>query len=174
MFFFLFIEGKRSTSWWWWSSSSQHGPPWNFLKHNSSLFKGRRGGWMVHSLFIQDFASNQAFSLSSMLSLQVYSLKHDITDIECLMPGLILAIRKVVRLKVTSTSGFSLRFSNEYQCSMISLKHIILAEPDLWVGEVPIITKLCSRSMQEFWLLMPSSKRQRKFHSSPLKYLIES
>ncbi|KAJ0974565.1 hypothetical protein J5N97_016530 [Dioscorea zingiberensis] len=30
---------------------------------------------------------------------EVYSLKHDITDIQCLMPGLILAIRKVVRLK---------------------------------------------------------------------------
>ncbi|XP_075647375.1 dihydrodipicolinate reductase-like protein CRR1, chloroplastic isoform X2 [Castanea sativa] len=29
----------------------------------------------------------------------IYSLKHDITDVQCLMPGLILAIRKVVRLK---------------------------------------------------------------------------
>lgn len=31
---------------------------------------------------------------------QVYSIKHDITSVDCLMPGLILAIRQVVRLKV--------------------------------------------------------------------------
>uniref|UniRef100_A0A453J7L6 Uncharacterized protein n=1 Tax=Aegilops tauschii subsp. strangulata TaxID=200361 RepID=A0A453J7L6_AEGTS len=30
---------------------------------------------------------------------QVYTLKHDVTDIQSLMPGLILAIRKVIRLK---------------------------------------------------------------------------
>ncbi|XP_026381685.1 dihydrodipicolinate reductase-like protein CRR1, chloroplastic [Papaver somniferum] len=30
---------------------------------------------------------------------EVYSLEHNITDVQCLMPGLILAIRKVVRLK---------------------------------------------------------------------------
>ncbi|XAR66204.1 4-hydroxy-tetrahydrodipicolinate reductase [Bertholletia excelsa] len=38
--------------------------------------------------------------------LQVYSLKHDITDVQCLMPGLILAIRKVVRLKVIEYLAF--------------------------------------------------------------------
>lgn len=31
---------------------------------------------------------------------QVYTLKHEITNVQSLMPGLILAIRKVVRLKV--------------------------------------------------------------------------
>ena len=54
---------------------------------------------------------------------------------------------------------------------MISLKYIFLAEPDLWVGEVPIITKQCSRSMQEFWLLMPNSNRQREIRSSQSKVL---
>ncbi|XP_034929701.1 dihydrodipicolinate reductase-like protein CRR1, chloroplastic [Populus alba] len=29
----------------------------------------------------------------------VYSIKHDISDLKCLKPGLILAIRKVIRLK---------------------------------------------------------------------------
>lgn len=32
---------------------------------------------------------------------QVYTVKHETTDVQCLMPGLILAIRKVVRLKVS-------------------------------------------------------------------------
>ncbi|CAF1699355.1 unnamed protein product [Brassica napus] len=32
---------------------------------------------------------------------QVYTVKHDIVDVRSLMPGLLLAIRKVVRLKVT-------------------------------------------------------------------------
>ncbi|XP_050138884.1 dihydrodipicolinate reductase-like protein CRR1, chloroplastic [Malus sylvestris] len=30
---------------------------------------------------------------------EVYSLKHDITDVQCLMPGLLLAIRNIVRIK---------------------------------------------------------------------------
>lgn len=34
---------------------------------------------------------------------QVYTLKHDITDVQCLMPGLLLGIRKVVRLKVVGS-----------------------------------------------------------------------
>ncbi|CAN6709619.1 unnamed protein product [Malus baccata var. baccata] len=33
---------------------------------------------------------------------EVYSLKHDITDVQCLMPGLLLAIRNIVRIKVTN------------------------------------------------------------------------
>lgn len=36
----------------------------------------------------------------SWLASQVYTLKHDIINVQCLMPGLLLAIRKVVRLKV--------------------------------------------------------------------------
>ncbi|KAF9671955.1 hypothetical protein SADUNF_Sadunf12G0104200 [Salix dunnii] len=34
---------------------------------------------------------------------EVYSIKHDIADVKCLMPGLILAIRKVIRLKVNQS-----------------------------------------------------------------------
>ncbi|RXI08450.1 hypothetical protein DVH24_022594 [Malus domestica] len=33
---------------------------------------------------------------------EVYSLKHDITDVQCLMPRLLLAIRNIVRIKVTN------------------------------------------------------------------------
>lgn len=36
----------------------------------------------------------------SLCRMQIYTIKHDITDVQCLMPGLIMAIRKVVRLKV--------------------------------------------------------------------------
>lgn len=45
---------------------------------------------------------------------QVYTLKHDITDVQCLMPGLILAIRKVVRLKVPSINHFLTYFSIDF------------------------------------------------------------
>ncbi|KAG2581174.1 hypothetical protein PVAP13_6KG018200 [Panicum virgatum] len=30
---------------------------------------------------------------------KIYTLRHDVTNVQCLMPGLIRAIRKVVRLK---------------------------------------------------------------------------
>lgn len=36
---------------------------------------------------------------------QVYSIKHDITDVKCLKPGLILAIRKAIRLKVNQSNN---------------------------------------------------------------------
>ncbi|XBH83079.1 hypothetical protein VPH35_071593 [Triticum aestivum] len=46
-------------------------------------------GVRVHSMVLPRFAS----------STSIYTLKHDVTDVRCLMTGLILAIRKVIRLK---------------------------------------------------------------------------
>ncbi|XP_039146730.1 dihydrodipicolinate reductase-like protein CRR1, chloroplastic [Dioscorea cayenensis subsp. rotundata] len=54
-------------------------------------------GVRVHSMVLPGISSSTTVHFSR--AGEVYSLKHDITDIECLMPGLILAIRKVVRLK---------------------------------------------------------------------------
>jgi len=34
----------------------------------------------------------------------MFSIRHDVTDVKALMPGLILAIRRVVRLKVIDLS----------------------------------------------------------------------
>ena len=46
----------------------------------------------------------------SWLAPQVYTLKHDVTNVQCLIPGLLLAIRKVVRLKVPKhASGYAPR-----------------------------------------------------------------
>ncbi|KAG6390765.1 hypothetical protein SASPL_148510 [Salvia splendens] len=44
---------------------------------------------------------------------QVYTVKHDITNVHSLMPGLLLAIRKVVRLKVILTSSQIRNASND-------------------------------------------------------------
>ncbi|KAK6135301.1 hypothetical protein DH2020_030943 [Rehmannia glutinosa] len=60
-----------------------------------------------------DFPSQDAIQIANNLTnlgqiynredistdIPVYTLKHDVTDVQSLMPGLILAIRKVVRLK---------------------------------------------------------------------------
>ncbi|KAI8032226.1 hypothetical protein LOK49_LG01G01438 [Camellia lanceoleosa] len=54
-------------------------------------------GVRVHSLVLPGLPSSTTVYFSA--AGEVYSLKHDITDVQCLMPGLILAIRKVVRLK---------------------------------------------------------------------------
>ncbi|KAF3433029.1 hypothetical protein FNV43_RR24131 [Rhamnella rubrinervis] len=54
-------------------------------------------GVRVHSLVLPGLASGTTVHFSGPG--EVYSLKHDITNVECLMPGLILAIRRVVRLK---------------------------------------------------------------------------
>ncbi|THG11030.1 dihydrodipicolinate reductase-like protein CRR1, chloroplastic [Camellia sinensis] len=54
-------------------------------------------GVRVHSLVLPGLPSSTTVYFSAPG--EVYSLKHDITDVQCLMPGLILAIRKVVRLK---------------------------------------------------------------------------
>lgn len=54
-------------------------------------------GVRVHSLVLPGLPSSTSVHFSGPG--EVYSLKHDIRDVQCLMPGLILAIRKVVRLK---------------------------------------------------------------------------
>uniref|UniRef100_A0A0F7GZJ7 Dihydrodipicolinate reductase-like protein n=1 Tax=Pelargonium transvaalense TaxID=158603 RepID=A0A0F7GZJ7_9ROSI len=54
-------------------------------------------GVRVHSLVLPGLPSSTSVHFSGPG--EVYTLKHDITDVQSLMPGLILAIRKVVRLK---------------------------------------------------------------------------
>ncbi|KAA8533771.1 hypothetical protein F0562_031288 [Nyssa sinensis] len=54
-------------------------------------------GIRVHSLVLPGLPASTTVHFSGPG--EVYSLKHDIIDVQCLMPGLILAIRKVVRLK---------------------------------------------------------------------------
>ncbi|CAA3001677.1 dihydrodipicolinate reductase CRR1, chloroplastic [Olea europaea subsp. europaea] len=54
-------------------------------------------GVRVHSMVLPGLPSSTAVYFSRPG--EVYTLKHDVTDVQCLIPGLILAIRKVVRLK---------------------------------------------------------------------------
>ncbi|KAH7537977.1 hypothetical protein FEM48_Zijuj03G0150300 [Ziziphus jujuba var. spinosa] len=54
-------------------------------------------GVRVHSLVLPGLPSGTTVHFSGPG--EIYTLKHDITNVECLMPGLILAIRRVVRLK---------------------------------------------------------------------------
>ncbi|KAK4431529.1 Dihydrodipicolinate reductase-like protein CRR1, chloroplastic [Sesamum alatum] len=54
-------------------------------------------GVRVHSMVLPGLPSSTTVYFSRPG--EVYTLKHDITDVQSLMPGLILAIRKVVRLK---------------------------------------------------------------------------
>ncbi|XP_008795384.2 dihydrodipicolinate reductase-like protein CRR1, chloroplastic isoform X1 [Phoenix dactylifera] len=54
-------------------------------------------GVRVHSLVLPGLPSSTTVHFSGPG--EVYSLRHDITNVQCLMPGLIVAIRKVVRLK---------------------------------------------------------------------------
>ncbi|ERN19362.1 dihydrodipicolinate reductase-like protein CRR1, chloroplastic [Amborella trichopoda] len=54
-------------------------------------------GIRVHSLVLPGLPSSTTVYFSGPG--EVYSLKHDITDVKCFMPGLLVAIRRVVRLK---------------------------------------------------------------------------
>ncbi|XXG52049.1 hypothetical protein AAC387_Pa03g0469 [Persea americana] len=54
-------------------------------------------GVRVHSLVLPGLPSSTTVHFSGPG--EVYTLRHDITDVQCLMPGLLIAIRKVVRLK---------------------------------------------------------------------------
>ncbi|KAI4969317.1 hypothetical protein ZWY2020_000231 [Hordeum vulgare] len=54
-------------------------------------------GVHVHNMVLPGLASSTLVVLSGPG--EVYTLKHDVTDVQSLMPGLILAIRKVIRLK---------------------------------------------------------------------------
>ncbi|XP_041008225.1 dihydrodipicolinate reductase-like protein CRR1, chloroplastic isoform X1 [Juglans microcarpa x Juglans regia] len=67
-------------------------------------------GVRVHSLVLPGLPSSTTVHFSGPG--EVYSLKHDITNVQCLMPGLILAIRKVVRLKVTNPMPFNFLMSS--------------------------------------------------------------
>ncbi|XP_058767943.1 dihydrodipicolinate reductase-like protein CRR1, chloroplastic [Vicia villosa] len=55
-------------------------------------------GIRVHSLVLPELPSSITVHFSSLG--EIYTIKHDITDVQCLMRGLLLAIRKVVRLKL--------------------------------------------------------------------------
>ncbi|KMZ69235.1 4-hydroxy-tetrahydrodipicolinate reductase [Zostera marina] len=54
-------------------------------------------GIRVHSMVLPGMASSTAVHFSGPG--EVYTIRHDITDVKSLMPGLLLAIRKVARLK---------------------------------------------------------------------------
>ncbi|KAL8049722.1 hypothetical protein ABFX02_06G037800 [Erythranthe guttata] len=54
-------------------------------------------GVRVHSMVLPGLPSSTTVYFSRPG--EVYTLKHDVTDVRSLMPGLILAIRKVIRLK---------------------------------------------------------------------------
>uniref|UniRef100_A0A0F7GZT2 Dihydrodipicolinate reductase-like protein n=1 Tax=Goodyera fumata TaxID=1390594 RepID=A0A0F7GZT2_9ASPA len=54
-------------------------------------------GIRVHSLVLPGLPSSTSVHFSGPG--EVYTLRHDITNVQCFMPGLIIAIRKVVRLK---------------------------------------------------------------------------
>lgn len=74
--------------------------------------------------------------LTDMMLVAVYSVKHDITDVQPLMPSLILAIREVVNLKVTNLTLFQLFFS--HSVSVRQKKNqlpLILAESGVWFVE---------------------------------------
>ncbi|WVY98964.1 hypothetical protein V8G54_031115 [Vigna mungo] len=68
----------------------------------------------------------------------VYSIKHDITDVQCLMPGLLLAIRKVVRLKVpTQSNDMNSFYPSASSGSTFFYRYFTnLAEFGIWPGEV--------------------------------------
>jgi len=54
-------------------------------------------GVRVHSMVLPGLVSSTSINFSGPG--EIYTLRHDVTNVQCLMPGLILAIRKVVRLK---------------------------------------------------------------------------
>ncbi|KAJ6978161.1 hypothetical protein NC653_029914 [Populus alba x Populus x berolinensis] len=57
----------------------------------------------------------------------VYSIKHDISDLKCLKPGLILAIRKVIRLK--------LFVSAHIKVQPLIYVVVIMEESSVWLRE---------------------------------------
>ncbi|XP_024312322.1 dihydrodipicolinate reductase-like protein CRR1, chloroplastic isoform X2 [Brachypodium distachyon] len=54
-------------------------------------------GVRVHSMVLPGLASSTSVILSGPG--EIYTLRLDVTNVQCLMPGLMLAIRKVIRLK---------------------------------------------------------------------------
>ncbi|KAL6659941.1 hypothetical protein ACP70R_002063 [Stipagrostis hirtigluma subsp. patula] len=55
-------------------------------------------GVRVHSMVLPGLASSTSINFSGPG--EIYTLRHDVTNVQCLMPGLLLAIRRVIRLKV--------------------------------------------------------------------------
>ncbi|CAL9144417.1 unnamed protein product, partial [Musa hybrid cultivar] len=89
-------------------------------------------GVRVHSMVLPGLTSTTTVHFSGPG--EVYSVRHDITNVQCLMPGLILAIRKVVRLKVFGKSNSIAYMST--QMDHLSNHKVFVAELDLWPGEV--------------------------------------
>ncbi|TVU48606.1 hypothetical protein EJB05_08247 [Eragrostis curvula] len=54
-------------------------------------------GVRVHSMVLPGLTSSTSINFSGPG--EIYTIRHDVTNVQCLMPGLIMAIRKVVRLK---------------------------------------------------------------------------
>ncbi|CAD6209256.1 unnamed protein product [Miscanthus lutarioriparius] len=54
-------------------------------------------GVRVHSMVLPGLVSSTSINFSGPG--EIYTLRHDVANVQCLMPGLVLAIRKVVRLK---------------------------------------------------------------------------
>ncbi|KAK1304319.1 hypothetical protein QJS10_CPB11g00578 [Acorus calamus] len=63
-------------------------------------------GVRVHSLVLPGLSSSTSVHFSGPG--EVYNTKHDITNVQCLMPGLLIAKRKVVRLKAKTPLNQSL------------------------------------------------------------------
>ncbi|XP_065870246.1 dihydrodipicolinate reductase-like protein CRR1, chloroplastic isoform X2 [Euphorbia lathyris] len=94
-------------------------------------------GVRVHSLVLPGLPSSTTVYFSRPGEL--YTIKHDITDVQCLMPGLLLAIRKVIRLKVTICMIFHL-FLVLLPSARFYVKQLFAfasaAESGVWLGEV--------------------------------------
>ncbi|KAG6383185.1 hypothetical protein SASPL_157071 [Salvia splendens] len=91
-------------------------------------------GVRVHSLVLPGIPSSTTVHFSRPG--EVYTVKHDITNVHSLMPGLLLAIRKVVRLKVILTSSQFRNASNDKY--IYEFATYVYAESGLWFGEVPV------------------------------------
>ncbi|KAH1238713.1 Dihydrodipicolinate reductase-like protein CRR1, chloroplastic [Glycine max] len=79
-------------------------------------------GIRVHSMVLPELPSSTTIHFYSPG--EVYSIKHDIIDVKCLMPGLLLAIRKVVHLKV-ATHSYQVLKSQQYVFYIISLQNLV-------------------------------------------------
>ncbi|KAL6648914.1 hypothetical protein ACP70R_013138 [Stipagrostis hirtigluma subsp. patula] len=53
-------------------------------------------GVRVHSMVLPGLASSTSINFSGPG--EIYTLRHDVTNVQCLMPGLLLAIRRVIQL----------------------------------------------------------------------------
>ncbi|OVA14167.1 Dihydrodipicolinate reductase [Macleaya cordata] len=100
-------------------------------------------GIRVHSLVLPGLPSSTKVHFSGPG--EVYCLEHNVTDVQCLMPGLILAIRKVVRLKapplgeVRETKFLAVLQQNFFEKSAsISLKSTIFT---CFSSRIPINSK---------------------------------